>query len=101
MKNKYSRSINILVKSCNKRLGCTRYPADCSPTKGTCRAYALTELMVLNNKTALRFELNFLSQKEAKDPFVALILSKSRNINETDEDIMIVCHPKGVSKTRF
>ena len=87
------------MKICNKPFGCIRYPEGCSITKGTCTAYALTELFVLRNRTVLKFELNWVSEKEAKSPYVGLILSKSRNFDRIDEDVMILCHQNGVSFT--
>ena len=87
------------MKICNKPFGCIRYPEGCSITKGTCKAYALTELMVLRNKTVLKFEFSWLSEKDAKSPYVGLILSKSRNFDKIDEDVMILCHKNGVSIT--
>ena len=85
------------MKICNKPFGCIRYPEDCSITKGTCKAYALTELIVLRNKTVLKFELSWLSDNDVKSPYVGLILSKSRSFNKIDEDVMILCHQNGVS----
>ena len=85
------------VKECKKPFGCLKYPAGCSLKRGTCLAYALTELVGFQNKTDLKFELNWLSEKNTKSPYVGLILSKSQNLDEPNEDIMIVCHQKGVS----
>ena len=73
-----------------------RHPTGCSPSKGTCKAYALAELMMIRNTTMLRFELSLLSRQEKNDSYVGLILSKGRQISETSKDVMIVCHKKGV-----
>ena len=88
--------LSFLVKVCHKKLGCIRDPVGCSPTKGNCKAYALTELMMLENKTMLRFELSLLSYKENKDAYVGIILSKQRRLDSNSNDVMIVCHKNGV-----
>jgi hypothetical protein len=87
----------FLVKVCNRKLGCIRHPMGCSPTKGNCKAYALSELMMLENKTMLRFELSLLSYKKNKDAYVGIILSKQRHLSSNSNEVMIVCHKNGVS----